>query len=424
MKKTKLLIIFLLGIFLGGITRQIKTQRYQLNQPVIKEGKININGLLKSISQVISTKDLKLANPKYERFDEIYNLLQNSYYDKEKLNSGLMIQSALKSYVDAIDDPYTLYMDIQQNSGFQTELKGEMNFEGIGAVVTKKDYYVMIEEVLKSSPAFDAGLIALDRIVMIDSGSTKDLDINQAVAKIRGPKGTKVKLIVERIKKDGQKEVLEKEVLRDKVLVPSVTSEIFTGKNKIGYINISIIGEETEKLLKQNINDFKNQNIKGIILDLRGNGGGLLPIAVEISSHFVPKDKVIVTAKYKIFNDEIYSSKGYSDLQNIPIVILVDGMTASAGEIIALALQEQIGAKLVGTQTFGKGSIQTMEEFTDTTSLKYTIGKRYSPSNKNIDKIGITPDYIIEFDKDKYIKDKIDNQLEKTKEVINQLIKK
>lgn len=367
---------------------------------------------------------MKLANPKYERFDEIYNLLQNSYYDKEKLNSWLMIQSALKSYVDAIDDPYTLYMDIQQNSWFQTELKWEMNFEWIGAVVTKKDYYVMIEEVLKSSPAFDAWLIALDRIVMIDSWSTKDLDINQAVAKIRWPKWTKVKLIVERIKKDGQKEVLEKEVLRDKVLVPSVTSEIFTWKNKIWYINISIIWEETEKLLKQNINDFKNQNIKWIILDLRWNWWWLLPIAVEISSHFVPKDKVIVTAKYKIFNDEIYSSKWYSDLQNIPIVILVDWMTASAWEIIALALQEQIWAKLVWTQTFGKWSIQTMEEFTDTTSLKYTIWKRYSPSNKNIDKIWITPDYIIEFDKDKYIKDKIDNQLEKTKEVINQLIKK
>jgi carboxyl-terminal processing protease len=217
---------------------------------------------------------------------------------------------------------------------------------------------------------------------------------------------------------------LEKEVLRDKVLVPSVTSEIFTWKNKIWYINISIIWEETEKLLKQNINDFKNQNIKWIILDLRWNWWWLLPIAVEISSHFVPKDKVIVTAKYKIFNDEIYSSKWYSDLQNIPIVILVDWMTASAWEIIALALQEQIWAKLVWTQTFGKWSIQTMEEFTDTTSLKYTIWKRYSPSNKNIDKIWITPDYIIEFDKDKYIKDKIDNQLEKTKEVINQLIKK
>jgi carboxyl-terminal processing protease len=113
----------------------------------------------------------------------------------------------------------------------------------------------------------------------------------------------------------------------------------------------------------------------------------LLPIAVEIASHFVPKDKKIVTAKYKTYEDELYTSKGYEDFQDIPVVVLIDGFTASAGEIIALALQEQIGAVLIGTQSFGKGSIQTMDDFKDDASLKYTIGKRYSPNDENVDKI-------------------------------------
>jgi carboxyl-terminal processing protease len=139
-----------------------------------------------------------------------------------------MIQTAVKAFVDAIDDPYTVYMDSAQNSGFQEELKGETDLEGIGAVVTKKDYYIMIEEVIKSSPAYNAGLMVLDRIIYINTGSTKDLTVDQAVAKIRGPKGTKVKLSIERIKKDGEKELVQKEVTRDRLIIPSVTSKVFT----------------------------------------------------------------------------------------------------------------------------------------------------------------------------------------------------
>lgn len=329
-----------------------------------------------------------------------------------------MLESAVKAFVDGMWDPYTVYMDSKENSWFHQELKGETDFEWIGAVVSKKEYYVMIEEVLKWSPAYLAGLLPLDRIVMIGSWATKDLDVNQAVEKIRWPKGTTVKLTIERVKKDGSKTIVEKTVTRDKLSVPSVTSQIFTGQKKIGYINISIIGEETENLMKTTVTEMKKAKVQWIILDLRGNGGGLLPIANEIVSHFLPKNKLVTTAKYKIFQDEEYLSRWYNDLTGLPVIVLVDGMTASAGEIIAMALQEQMWAKLVGTQTFGKWSIQTMDEFTDGASLKYTIGRRYSPTGKNIDKIWVTPDVLIEFDVDLYTKDRTDNQLEKAKELI------
>jgi len=332
-----------------------------------------------------------------------------------------MINSALKAYVDGIDDPYTVYMDSDQNSGFQQELKWSSDFEGIGAVISKKDYYIQIDEIVKWSPAFTAGLKILDRIVMINTWSTKNLDVNQAVSQIRGPKWTKVKLTIE----DWTKEIIEKEITRDKLIIPSVNGKIITWSNKeiLGYINISIIGEETENLLKKTLNELKTQKVQGIVLDLRGNGWWLLPIAVQIASHFIPKGKLVVSTKYTTFEDEKLLSEWYGDYQNIPMVVLVDGLTASAGEIIALALQEQIGAQLIGTQTFGKGSIQTMDEFDDGASLKYTVGKRYTPNGENIDLTWATPDVVVEFDTDKYIKDNTDTQLEKAKEVISKMIK-
>lgn len=366
-----------------------------------------------------------LWNKKYERFDTLYNVLQNSYYDTDKLNTGKMLNNALKAYVDAIDDPYTIYMDSEQNSGFQEELKGSSDFEGIWAVISKKDYYIQIDEIIKWSPAFIAGLRMLDRVVMINTWSTKNLDVQQAVEQIRGPKWTTIKLTIERTSKDGKKEVFEKEITRDKLIIPSVNGKLitWTKQEMLGYINISIIGEETENLLKNTLSELKTKKIQGIILDLRGNGWWLLPISVQIASHFIPKGKLVVSAKYTTFEDEKLLSEGYTDYQNIPMVVLVDWLTASAGEIIALALKEQIWAQLVWTQTFGKWSIQTMDEFTDGSSLKYTVGKRYTPNWENIDHTWAIPDVLVEFDTDMYTKSTIDTQLEKAKEVISTMIK-
>lgn len=426
MKKTKLLILFILWALFGWLVWQIGHEWNALHQPIIQEGKLNLDGLIASIKHVVNAEDLGLWNKKYERFDTVYSILQSAYYNTDKLNTGKMLDNALKAYVDAIDDPYTFYMDSNQNSGFQEELKGSSEFEGIGAIISKKDYYIQVDEIIKWSPAFTAGLKILDRIVMINTWATKNLDINQAMNQIRGPKWTKVKLTIERIAKDGSKEVLEKEITRDKLTVASVNGKIITWANtsKIWYINISIIWEETENLLKTTLSEFKTQKIQGIILDLRGNWWGLLPVSVQIASHFIPKGKLVVSAKYTTFEDEKLFSEWYGDYQGIPMVVLVDGLTASAWEILALALREDIGAQLVGTQTFGKWSIQTMDEFDDGASLKYTIGKRYTPNGENIDTTWATPDVIVDFDPDAYTKDNIDSQLEKAKQVLNAMIKK
>ncbi len=402
MRKINIILLFLFGIFIW-----VFLSKFEFD-------------LDKYISVDAQDQEINLQK-KYSRFEEIEKILKREYYDQNLLLSwyDLMIDSALSAYVGSIDDPYTVYMDRQQSSWFYSDLKWEKDFEWIWAYVMKKDYYILIEEVLKNSPAFNAGLVHLDRILMIWSGYTEKMTVDEAVSKIRWPQWTKVFLLIERYDKDGNREILEKEVIRDKLIIPSVVSEVFEQDwLKIWYLEIYMVGEETENIFDREIKSLINQNIDWIILDLRWNGWWFLPIAVEISSHFIPAWETIVTAKYKIFWDEIYKSKWYNDLQSLAVVVLVDGMTASAGEIIAMALQEIRWATLIGTQTFGKWSIQTLKEFDDGSILKYTIWKRYSPEWKNIDKIWVSPNVVIEFDIDAYKNDNIDNQLEEAKKIL------
>ncbi|HPC34657.1 MAG TPA: S41 family peptidase [Candidatus Absconditabacterales bacterium] len=400
MKKFKIVLIFLLGILIGGSIMRFGPNDF----------------FDKIFVGTEEQSELDYYKNKYNRFEALDEVLRLGYYDYEKINQDDMIKGAIKAYIDSIKDPYTVYMDAEQNSGFLGSLEGEENFEGIGAAVTKKEYYIQIEEVLKESPAMKAGLKPLDRIVAINTGYVEDETLEESVARIKGPAGTDVSLIIERYEKDDKREVFEVTITRENINLPSVESSVFeiNGK-KIGYIEMFLIGEETENIFKKEVNNLKSEGIEGIILDLRGNGGGLMPVAVEIVSHFVPKGQLVVSAKYKGYTDEKYYSRGFGEFEGIKTVVLIDGMTASAGEIIAAALQEQAGAKLLGTNTFGKGTIQTLDEFSDGDSLKYTIGKRFPASDKNIDNIGIKPDITVEFDMESYLENSVDNQLEEAK---------
>jgi len=356
---------------------------------------------------------------KYERFETIDALLNEDFYYLEKLNTWNMVQSAVKAYVDATDDPYTVYMDAEENSGFMNNLEWEDHFVGIWAVVSKKDYYILIEEVLKNTPAYKAWIKPLDRVVMIDWEYVKDNTLNEAVSKIKWEVWTKVTLLIERIV-DDESEIFEIDVDREVIDVPSVTTDIFNlWDKKIWYIEISLIWEETEKILKNEIVELKNEWIDGIILDLRWNGWWYLDVWVKVASHFIPKGQLIVEARYKSSSNVSYYSKWFWDLEWIKTVVLVDWLTASAWEIIALALQQQIWAKLIWTTTFWKWTIQAILPFDDWDSLKYTVWARYPPNEINIDWIGVTPDIIIEFDSSAYVNDDIDNQLEEAKNLFN-----
>lgn len=359
---------------------------------------------------------------KYERFEEIQQVLNQEYVDQKLLLSGekSMLGSAVKAYVDGLGDPYTTYLDAVEFSGLQHELEWEGQIEGIWAVVGKKEYYIQIEEVIKGSPAFKAGLLPLDRIIMIGTGETKNLTTYEAVSLIRGKKWTKVKFGIERPQNSWENQYLVIEVERDTIDVPSVRSKILTHNNqKIWYIEISIFWEQTNKLLTRAISDSVNENVSGIILDLRGNGGGLLPVAVDLAGHFLEPWTLVVKTDFYTYQKADYRAKGFGELKGFPIVVLIDKMSASASEILALALREQgSNVKILGTSSFWKGTIQTLKDFDDQTSLKYTVGKRFWPQWTSIDKIGITPDIEVAFDMTGYIEKKIDNQLEKALEVL------
>lgn len=382
--------------------------------------KYNPSDIANRISNVvIKNNSLAYYQDKYERFELVDAILHEDYYYPENINSWLMIQDAVKAYVDAIDDPYTVYMDSEENSGFMNELEWEDHFEWIWAVVSKKDYYVLIEEVIKNAPAYKAWIKPLDRIIKIDDDYIQDWTLDEAVKHMRWPAWTKVEITLERDNWDDT-EVLKIEVTRDTVDIPSVTSEILNiWEKKIWYVEISTIWEETEKLFKLSIKELLDEWIDWMILDLRWNWGGYLDVWVEIASHFIPKWQLIVSAKYRWYSDTNYYSKWYWDLEWMKTIVLVDWLTASAWEIIALALQEQVWATLLWTTTFWKWSIQTIYPFQDWDSIKYTVWARYPPSDISVNEIWAAPDIVVEFDAEAYINDDIDNQLEEAKNLFN-----
>ncbi len=385
-----------------------------------------ISRKLSSTSEYINDFFSRLEK-KYFRMEEISNLLWKEYYDKSILtgNEEIMIENATKAFVDWLGDPFTVYLDEEQYSWLQTELEGENAIEGIWAVIRKKDYYIQVDEVLKDSPAYKAGIIPLDRIVLIWTGETKELTTTEAVERIRWPKGTDINLFIERVDKSWQKEYLEVVVTRDIIDVPSVRSKILDYSwTKIWYLEITTFWKQTNSLFSKAISDIVEAKTKGVIVDLRGNGGWILTTAVQLAGHFIPKWEMVVKTKYSVFNDINYTSNGFWELEKVPTIVLIDALTASASEILALALKEGVNATIVGTQSFWKGTIQTVYDFKDGTSLKYTIGERFSPSWLSINGTGIVPDIEEKVDYTWYIEDWFDSQLQKAQEVLFEKIKK
>ena len=364
---------------------------------------------------------LEKHESKYTKFWAIDEILENEYYDEELLKNSAsdMVEWALVGYVGAINDPHTVYLREEANTELTNELQDEAGFAGIWAVIEKQENYVVISEVLKKSPAARAWLLPLDRIYMVEDQTLEDLTAQEVVQLIRWEKGTEVNLFIEREWKNGEENTrFWIPIVRDDVSIPSVTSEVFEkdGKNLL-YLEVSIISNKTTALLLEEVRDALETagKIDGIILDLRGNSWGYLEEAVKLLGHFFPRDTLLVKSKYKAYEDIDHVSKWRWELWNYPIVILVDQLTASAGEIIALKFQEE-WKTIIWMQTFGKWSIQAVEDFRDGSSLKYTVWKWYSPNDVNIDKEWITPDIEVERDYEKYKEDWTDNQLEAAKE--------
>lgn len=314
---------------------------------------------------------------------QTYNKLA-AYYDGT-LDVNKLIQGANNGLVAAAGDEYTVYMSPGETTDFNNSLSGNIG-GGIGAVVGIRNSQITIMSVLDNNAAKTAGLMANDTITKINDESTSGWTVDKAVGQIRGDEGTTVKLTI--LRGDVTKDYT---VTRAIINNPSVTSSVTDG---VGKLTITRFDEETGSLAKLAAQDFKKQNVKAVILDLRGNGGGYVDAAREVAGLWL-NNKVVVTERS---NDKIKStvkSGATATLNGIPTVVLVDGGSASASEIVAGALQDYGAAKLVGAKTFGKGSVQQLLTLDGGAQLKVTIAKWYTPNGKNILKEGITPDSVI-----------------------------
>jgi carboxyl-terminal processing protease len=294
--------------------------------------------------------------------------------------------------VSASGDPYTEYLSPDKAKEFSGQLNG--TFEGIGAYLGKNEQgNVIVISPVEGFPAEKAGLKPRDVIVEIDGKDATAYSVDQAVDKIRGPKGTNVKLRVVR----NEKEDISFDIKREEINIPSVESKIIDGN--IGYMKITRFGDDTSDLALQAAEKFKASNVKKVILDLRGNPGGYLESAVDVSSLWL-KNKTVLTERRDGVTIKTYKSSGDSPLLGIPTVVLIDEGSASASEITAGALHDNKAATLVGVKSFGKGSVQQPQNLSNGAILKVTVARWYTPNGKNIDKQGIEPDKKVEISAD------------------------
>ncbi|HEY5667658.1 MAG TPA: S41 family peptidase [Candidatus Saccharimonadales bacterium] len=336
----------------------------------------------------------------YGTVTQVYNLLKTHYdgkLDATKLLDGMKIGLA-----SATGDPYTQYFSKDEAQKFNEELSG--SFTGIGAELSlDADGNLIVQTPIKGFPAEKAGLRAQDIIVSIDGTTTSGMSVDKAVSLIRGPKDTKVALRILRDKKAD----LTFTITRDQITVPSVNWQMLDGG--VGYIAVTQFNEDTTNLMNQAGRDLKDQGAKSILLDLRGNPGGLLSAAVDMAKMWLPQGKTIVQEKRGGTVTDSYTSDGGGLFNGMKTAVLIDAGSASAAEIVSGALRDNNVATLFGVKSFGKGSVQQIQNLPDGTEIKITVARWYRPNGQNIDKKGISPDHEVKMTDDDY-KQKLDPQ--------------
>lgn len=314
----------------------------------------------------------------FSSLDGVYDVLKRKY--DGKLDSQALVDGAKAGMVEATGDPYTTFLTDKQAAEFENDLSG--SFEGIGAELARRNDRLVIVSTLDDSPAKSSGLMGGDAIVRVNNEDSVDWTVEKAVSKIRGEAGTSVKLTVLR-----GSELKEFSITRAAITDPSVKSEVTP--EGVGIMRISRFGEDTVGLSRKVAEDFKARGVKSVILDLRGNGGGYINTAQAVAGLWL-EDQVVVTERGTIGSQSLRAGND-APLKGIKTIVLVNGGSASASEIVAGALSDYGVATLVGEKTFGKGSAQVIEDAPGGGKLKVTVAKWYTPKGKNIQKDGLKP---------------------------------
>lgn len=331
-------------------------------------------------------KIVSVSQPERTDFNKLYtayDTLNDGYY--QKVDQKKLINGAINGMVEALDDPYSDYMSNDEASSFHSTISS--SFEGIGAEIQSKDGHIVIVSPIKGSPAEKAGLKPNDLILSVNGKSLQGMSSTQAVTLIRGKKGTKVELTIQRPGTEGTVKV---PITRNTIPIETVYGEMVG--SGIAKVQITSFSSNTTQELVAKLNDLQKQGMKGLVLDLRQNPGGLLDQAINISSLFVPKGKVLFKVEDRNGKIKEYTSQN-AGTSTMPLVVLIDGGSASASEILSSAVKESAGVPLVGEKSFGKGTVQTAQDFPDGSDLKYTIAKWLTPNGNWIHKKGIKPDY-------------------------------
>ena len=346
----------------------------------VNQSKQNINNIAinQTTGNTSNTKvDMKL-------FWDVWSLLASKYVDPQALDFKEMVYGSIRGMVYSVKDPYTTFLTPKQNKDLQNGLDGTL--EGIGAELTLRNNAITVVSPLKNYPAKKAGLQPEDIITKIDGDDVSKYTFEQAVMKIRGKPGTKVVLTIVR---KGRDKPFDIPIVRQTINVSSVEWNM---KGDIAVIELNQFGSKTKDEFSQAISKILPKRPKGIVLDLRYNGGGYLDGAVDIVSEFITKGKVVSVKKRDPSKDEVVYVNGKARVANIPLVVLINKGSASASEIVAGAIQDHKRGIVIGEQSFGKGTVQEVASLIDGSSLRVTVAKWYTPNNNNISEVGITPD--------------------------------
>jgi len=349
-------------------------------------------------------KKTKVHNENLNLFWDIWDKLDKEYVDVDKVTSDDKVYGAIKGLVASFEDPYTVFMTPKESKEFSENIDGKL--EGIGAELTVENKLLKVVTPMKGSPAEKSGILPGDIIYKIDGKNASDMSLFNAIMAIRGKKGTSVTLTIGRKNLD---KTFDVSIIRDSIEIDSVTME--KTKSGIVYLSVNQFNEKTNEQFGKAISDMILNEPKGLIVDLRYNGGGYLSSAVELLSYLLPAGTDVVEIRQRGKENDMMKTNGNPKLTKVPLVVLVNEGSASASEILAGAIQDIKRGIIMGTKTYGKGSVQEVDNFEDGSSIRMTIAKWFTPKGRTVNHIGLDPDIVVEL-KDEDLKNKKDTQKE------------